>query len=158
MAGHTCLGSRERLCEHNLQSCTSSGGCLLSLRSRGAAGGVLERLKRFPDAGLLVLHSLSGQSKELTTAVGFGCWFSVGLPMLRSKKGRLIVSVLPRACVLTETDGSSVACSGKAAEPWKVVLAATALASLWEETLEDARALLAGNLETQKSGFKGALA
>ncbi len=69
--------------EHILRSCASGGGRLMSIHSRGAAGPVLDSLRRFPNAGVPVLHWFSGTLAELDAAIAFGCWFSVGLPMFR---------------------------------------------------------------------------
>ena len=51
-----------------------------------------------PDAGISILHWFSGTVSELTAAIDFGCWFSVGLPMLRSKKGQALVTFREIEC------------------------------------------------------------
>lgn len=132
--------------EHILRSCAASGGRLMSIHSRGAAGAVLDSLKRFPSAGVPVLHWFSGTLTELDAAVNYGCWFSVGLPMLRSKKGQTILSRIPRERLLTETDGPFVESHGKATRPWDVEVAERELANLWKVPFEETRQCLSANL------------
>ena len=135
-----------RVFEHILRSCESSGGRLMSIHSRAAAGAVVDSLRRYPNAGVPVLHWFSGTLGELDAAVRFGCWFSVGMPMLRSKKGQSILSRIPRDHLLTETDGPFVECNGRPAQPWQVELAEQELASLWRIPVKEARQILTENL------------
>lgn len=72
--------------ERILESCTRSGGKILSVHSRGATSEVLERLHKFSDSGKPVLHWFSGTKNQLQLAIDMGCWFSVGPAMLCSKK------------------------------------------------------------------------
>jgi len=136
-----------RVFEHILRSCSSAGGRLMSIHSRGAAGPVLDSLRHFPNAGVPVLHWFSGSLGELDSAIDFGCWFSVGLPMFRSKKGREILSRIPRDRILTETDGPFVESNGKPTHPWEVDVVEKELAFhcqiSWEETRQTLRANLA---------------
>jgi TatD DNase family protein len=140
-----------RVFERILHFCAASGGRLMSIHSRAAAGAVLASLKRFPNAGTPVLHWFSGTLGELDVAISFGCWFSVGLPMLRSKKGRMIVSRIPRDRVLTETDGPFVESNGTPVQPWDVDVAEKELASLWRLPFEDTQATLRNNLESLRA-------
>jgi TatD DNase family protein len=136
--------------EHILRSCTSLGSRLMSIHSRGAAPGVLELLRRYPGAGIPVLHWFSGNVSDLEAALGFGCWFSVGLPMLRSKKGKAIVDRIPRDRILTETDGPFVELNGKPMHPWEVSIVEQELASIWSTAVEETRQTLHENLVNLK--------
>jgi len=135
-----------RVFEHILRSCASAGGRLMSIHSRGAAGRVLDSLRRFPNAGVPVLHWFSGTAAELSAAIDFGCWFSVGLPMFQSKKGRAILSRIPRDRILTETDGPFVESNGKPAEPWEVETTERELATLWKVPRDETCQALLANL------------
>jgi TatD DNase family protein len=64
--------------DHILASCAKAGGRILTLHSRAAATDVLDALKRRPGYDVAVLHCFSGTQRELSRAVGMGCWFSVG--------------------------------------------------------------------------------
>lgn len=137
--------------EHILQSCTNAGGRLMSIHSRRAASPVIDCLKKFPGAGIFVLHWFSGTPKELEEAVRRGCWFSIGLPMLLSKKGRDLVLRIPRDRLLTETDGPFTGIDGSPSCPWDVVLAENALSEVWNATGESTRSMLAENLRRLQS-------
>jgi TatD DNase family protein len=91
--------------DHILASCEKDGGKILSIHSRRATTQVIERLLVHPTAGVPILHWFSGSAGELERAIKANCWFSVGALMLSTKKGRLLVSRMPRDRVLTETDG-----------------------------------------------------
>jgi len=132
--------------EHILRSCSSAGGRILSIHSRRAALPVLDCLKNHPDAGVPVLHWFSGTTRDLELALGCGCWFSVGSPMLTSKKGRELVARIPRSRILTETDAPFTEINGRPSYPWDVVLAEHLLGEIWGVSDEEVRALVAENL------------
>lgn len=123
-----------RVFQHILHACGKAGGRLLSIHSRRAAKAVLEALAKQGDAGVAILHWFSGTMSELHQAIELGCWFSVGLPMLRSKKGRSIVSSLPRNRVLTETDGPFAQQDGRPLYPWDIRQTTSELARVWNES------------------------
>ena len=129
-----------------LQSSARAGGRIMSIHSRGAAGPVIEALQLSPDAGTPVLHWFSGSPTELKRAVDLGCWFSVGQPMVQSKKGKELVCQMPRERVLTESDGPFVRIAGRAAHPWDVGQTELALASLWGMPVDDLREFFESNL------------
>ena len=131
---------------HILRSCENAGGRVLSIHSRRAAAQVLAELREFPDAGLPVLHWFSGSLDELKQAIEIGCWFSVGLPMLQSKRGRRLVASLPSNRVLTETDGPFVRIDVRPAYPWDTEATERELASLWNRPGEQTSTVLAENL------------
>lgn len=77
----------------SIHSVRSAAECLDVLGETGA----LERCR-------CVFHWFSGTSDELHRAVLADCWFSVGLPMLRTRRGREYARQLPLRRLLTETD------------------------------------------------------
>lgn len=137
--------------EYILGACESAGGRIMSVHSRRAAAPMIESLRRFPDAGVPVLHWFSGTQKELDQAIRQGCWFSVGLPMVIAKKGREIISRIPRNRLLTETDGPFAETNGTPACPWHVGLVEHALSDLWCIDIQSATALLAENLRSLRA-------
>lgn len=139
-----------RVFEHILRSCEAAGGRRMSIHSRAAASPVIDTLKRFPAAGAPVLHWFSGTHRELDAAIAIGCWFSVGPPMVLSKKGRSLVASMPRDRILTETDGPFVETQGRAARPWDVGLVEAGIAELLSTSVSDVQRLLCDNLARMK--------
>ncbi len=131
--------------EHILNSCSRSGGRIMSIHSRCAAQAVLNRLSSRA-SGLPILHWFSGSLKELEQANSIGCWFSVGPAMLNSANGRKLVSRMPRARVLTETDGPFAHIDGKPLMPWDSQSAASGIAAVWGLPLKDTEDILNENL------------
>lgn len=90
--------------------CVRSGGRAVSIHAvgKGAAGRVLDILENarfFADgSNCAVFHWFSGSSDELVRARDLGCRFSVGLPMLRAKRGRAYAAQIPESQLLLETD------------------------------------------------------
>lgn len=132
--------------EHILRSCEDAGGRIMSIHSRRAAAAVLERIEACPRAGTPILHWFSGSNKELDRAVDCGCWFSVGPAMLSGDRGRKLASRMPRERVLTETDGPFTQSSGRPLFPWDVEAAEKLLADIWNESLDETRKIIKGNL------------
>ncbi len=117
--------------ERVLAASQSRGGRIFTIHSRGAADAVVSALHRHRCSATAVLHWFSGTQKELDAATAFGCWFSVGPAMLRSEKGRQLVSRMPRDRVLTETDGPFAREGKRPLNPGDVRLAVAQLANLW---------------------------
>lgn len=131
--------------DHVLRSCAREGGRVMSIHSRGAATATLEALAARPDAGLPVLHWFTGTPRNLKTAIDLGCWFSVGLPMLATDKGRELVRSIPVDRILTETDGPFTTTSGGPSYPWHVTKTLEALAQVVPLPTVDARQLVSQN-------------
>lgn len=85
---------------------TSSHKRVISLHSAKAAGAVLDVLERWDATAenACVFHWFSGSCEELQRAISMGCYFSVGERMVRSKKGREYVKLIPADRLLLETD------------------------------------------------------
>ncbi len=133
--------------EHILAACRSAGGRIMSIHSRRAVSAVLDRLQRFSDSGIPVLHWYSGGVRDLRRAIDLGCWFSVGPGMLFSDKGRGLVAGMPSNRVLTESDGPFAMLHGQRALPWDVDVVVSQLAIVWSVSREDAELRLKGNLQ-----------
>jgi TatD DNase family protein len=139
--------------EHILAKCSEAGGRIMTLHSRRASRAVLDRLESFPDAGIPILHWFSGSLRDLDRAVQLGCWFSVGLAMLRSAHGRKIAGRLPRESVLTESDGPFAQLEGKPLMPGQVEAAIVELSKLWYLPYCEVLTILRKNL-TKLSQFR----
>jgi len=116
-----------------LEYCSRSGGRILSIHSRRAASEVLKCLRRYPSAGIPILHWFTGSHKELRDAINFGCWFSIGPAMLYSAKSREQIAIMPVDRVLTESDGPFTQHEGHPLYPWDVSRALDALADIWNK-------------------------
>lgn len=133
--------------DHILSSCENAGGRILSIHSRRATTQVIERLLAYPTAGVPILHWFSGSANELVRAIDGNCWFSVNALMLATKKGRSLVSKMPRDRVLTETDGPFAQVTGAALMPWDVHDAEKLLGEIWEIPLTETQSMLRANLK-----------
>lgn len=129
-----------------LKFASREGGRILSIHSRRAPDEVLDCLRAEPNAGTAVLHWFSGSQAQLRRAVDQGCWFSVGLPMSRSDRGRALLAKLPRDRVLTETDGPFAQENGRALMPSDVSGMSEALSSVWKVPLDEVKSQMAANL------------
>jgi TatD DNase family protein len=139
------LALQEEVLRKVLLACTSYGGRILSLHSRGAVSSLLGLLTAHPLAGVPVLHWFAGTPRELQRASAMGCWFSVGPAMLRGQKGRELVAAMPRDRVLTETDGPFARKGKDPLMPWDVIDAESTLADVWELPVEQVRATVLAN-------------
>lgn len=128
-----------------LHLCADNGGRIVSLHSRRAVSEVLDEVQLRANAGLFVLHWFTGTYRELERAISLGCWFSVGPAMMRSEKGKALVSRMPRERVLTESDGPFAKIEGRRASPWDVDLAISGIGLSWNETQEATRRLVMEN-------------
>jgi TatD DNase family protein len=118
---------------------------VVSLHSRGAEkeliGLLASRHLRGP-----VLHWYSGQRPHVDDALGAGCYFSVNLPMTRSKKGRALLDVLPQERVLTETDGPYAKNGRRESRPTDIPAVIESLARLWGLSTVDAQQVVWDNM------------
>ena len=128
--------------------CAKEGGRVFSVHSRRAASEVLNAIERQPDAGTAVLHWFSGTARELSRAISYGCWFSIGPAMLAGTKGQKLVASMPRERVLTESDGPFAQLAGHTLMPWDVPATYPVLAQLWDTDISDVALQLRDNLCT----------
>ena len=125
-----------------LAACRRAKGRILSIHSRRATSKVLELIAAQPEAGIPILHWFSGSPDDLARANACGCWYSVGPAMLASRKGRALVSLMPRDRVLTESDGPFALIDDRVAMPWDVANAIDTIARLWRvSNMETAQAV-----------------
>jgi TatD DNase family protein len=139
---------QRRVFERILAVSRERGGKIFTVHSRAAADTVIDTLAKHDCTSTAVLHWFSGTLKQLDTAVGAGCWFSVGPAMLRSEKGKQLVLKMPRNRILTETDGPFALVDSKPLQPRDVALAVKGLASLWAMEASAVDKLLQSNLRT----------
>jgi len=130
-----------------LFACEANGGRIITLHSRGAASEVLDKLDKYREAGVPILHWFSGSLKELEKAIRLGCWFSVGPAMLNSKRGMELAANMPQDRILTETDGPFTQQKGKPYMPWDVAIAVEKLGLIWGIDTQKAQSQIRSNLQ-----------
>ena len=79
---------------------------VLSIHSVRAAGEVLDLLERTgcDKRCHCIFHWFSGSTDELWRAIRMGCWFSCGPHMMKVKRSREYVKLIPATKLLLETD------------------------------------------------------
>ncbi len=131
-----------------LEACSDAGGRILSIHSRRATPHVLDELAAHPAAGTPILHWFSGTVRDMTRAIELGCWFSIGLPMLKTEKSRSLIARMPPERVLTESDGPFAQVNERPAMPWDTLEATKGLAAIWQTGEREAQTRLAENLKS----------
>lgn len=127
-----------------LDRCAHFGDRVLTVHSRRSAADVIACIgPTFP--GTVILHWFSGSKRDLRAGLDAGCYFSVNPAMVRSERGRALLSDIPRDRMLTETDGPFVVVSGRPALPTDVEQVVEALAKLWAVEPNDAAATILAN-------------
>jgi len=100
------LEHQKKVFRRILECCSNAGGKILSVHSVRSASLVMNLIDELPDSkNKYIFHWFSGSSSELKRAISLGSYFSVNSGMLKSAKGRGLVTEIPRDRILTETDG-----------------------------------------------------
>lgn len=131
-----------------VEQCNSAGGKVVTVHSRRAADDVVDAFGA-GFRGTYILHWYSGGVRALRRALSNGAFISVNPAMMRSDRGRALVAEVPRARVLTETDGPFVtmgsAAVPTAATPADVRGVVVELGLLWGVDPAEARDIVYGN-------------
>jgi TatD DNase family protein len=92
--------------KHILTRCSERGDKVLSVHAVRSVDTVLDMIERYMprDRGVIVLHWFTGTKAQAKRALKLGCFFSVNYAMLRSKRGKEIISLVSTDRILTETD------------------------------------------------------
>lgn len=139
---------QRRVLETILGWCDTAADKVLTLHSRRAADDVVDAVgPQF--RGRWILHWYSGSRRTLERALAYGAYVSVNPAMLRSAKGRALVTAVPRERVLTETDGPFVqAADGAPMRPVGVAEVTSGLARLWDVPPHIAQRQVAASFRT----------
>lgn len=140
------LEVQKQIFQSILERCAEAGGKIITVHSVRSAGAVLDMVEsHLPrDRGTIVLHWFTGSKSEARRATMLGCYFSANLEMLRSDRGRALVSDLQMDRLLTETDGPFTLVDGRPSEPADVHSVVEAVARLRGISTED----LSRNIQT----------
>lgn len=133
-----------KVLEQILACCAEYGNKVLTVHSRRAAEDLISVIgKDYP--GKTILHWYSGSIRELKRALNYGFYFSVNSAMVKSKRGRNLISKIPRDRLLTETDGPFIRISGELANPRHVSQVLKGLGEIWSIGFDEARGQVLGN-------------
>jgi TatD DNase family protein len=116
----------------------------VTIHSRRAEAAVLEMLAE-EYSRPVVFHWYSGSLKSLSLAIERGHFFSINPAMVLNEKGRAIVRRLPRARVLTESDGPFINIGDRTIVPGDVKVVEDALATMWSTEPSAVRISIAEN-------------
>lgn len=140
------LGLQKEVFGEILRACAKVGGRIMSIHSRHASGEVIEALEKRQDAGVAILHWFSGPLSHVDKAVDIGAWFSVGLPMLKSRRAASLITRIPRERILTETDAPFASTSDEHYPTAVVAQTLRVLSEIWDCDENETRKQLRSNL------------
>ena len=88
------------------EACAREGGKLLTIHAVRSADAVLDVLEqtRCLESNQVILHWYSDSNPALWRAIRAGCFFSVNMRMLQTKRGREYAKLVPPERLLLETD------------------------------------------------------
>lgn len=133
------LDKQEYIFEYTIKECQNAGGRIISIHSRGAVFKVLSILRKYPDNGCPILHWFSGSIEELNESIKMNCFFSVNPVMIKSKKGKDLVSRMPPKLILPESDGPFTTQNGNPIMPWQAMDICRNLSTIWDIPITDTR-------------------
>jgi TatD DNase family protein len=102
---------------------------VLTIHSRGAAKEVVDRMEQTSAVG--IMHWYTGSLSVAERALAAGLYFSVNPSMVRSKRGKRLLQLLPKDRVLTETDGPYCRVGSRKSLPSDVVSVVEHLGICW---------------------------
>lgn len=136
--------------QHIAAQCERAGDKILTVHSRRAVTEVVALLaskRMIARNNQVILHWFSGTTRELERAIAAGVYFSVNHQMVRSSKGKQLVSLMPLHRVLTETDAPFTFDTTITTREQSLIATVTQLALIWQMTHEQARSLLWNNFK-----------
>lgn len=116
----------------------------VTLHSRGAEEDVADILHQ---SGVIecVFHWFSGGTKALKAVIERGHYFSINTAMVKTQKGRSLLSLVPRERILTETDGPYIKIGTRSARPSDVMIVLSGIAEVWGTSIGDVETQVYGN-------------
>jgi TatD DNase family protein len=136
-----------RRCTKPIRECEKAGGRIISIHSRKAASKILSIIRKYPNCGIPILHWFSGSVSELKEAIEMKCFFSVNPVMIKSEKGKNLVSRIPYGLILPESDGPFTIQNGKTIMPWEAMSICSDLIDIWRLPISDIEGHIKNNLK-----------
>lgn len=142
------LDAQKQVFRTVLERCADAGGKILTVHSTRSVPIVLKMIERHlpQDRGVVVLHWFTGTRAEARLGAALGCYFSINSEMMRSDRGRALVSELPTDRILTETDGPFTIIDGQPAEPATIGATVRSIAKARKESQESVAYAIQANL------------
>ncbi len=140
------LPQQELIFDKTIKECQKAGGRIISIHSRGAVAKVLEILKKYPNSGIPILHWFTGSITDLQAAIDMQCRFSINPLMVYSKKGKDLISRIPKYLIFPESDGPFAILNGKPVMPWEAMDVCTSLSEIWVIPIEEVKSIMHKNL------------
>lgn len=146
---HT-FNEQKKVFGHILKCCAEMNDKIISVHSVRSASSTLDLIDKYlpSDKGSIVLHWFTGNLKEARRAVSLGCYFSINLAMLLTKKGCELVKSLPTNKIITETDGPFIEWQGKISKPKDVINNITLLSQLLGRTRLEISQIIFSNFKS----------
>jgi len=142
---HQFFISQRKVFEEIVSKCYEVGNRVLSIHSRRAASDVIRIVgKNFP--GTVILHWYSGGMGDLEKAIEYNFYFSINPAMIRSKAGQKIISRIPPARILTETDGPFLEHNNRLAEPRDISDVIRYLSRVWKTDIHGSNSRISTNI------------
>jgi TatD DNase family protein len=116
---------------------------VLSLHTRKAEKRTLDILEGFPDAGTPVLHWFTGSLPQAKRALELGAYFSINPKMIKTKKGKELISIIPLNRLFTETDYPFVD-----TKPWEVYLVEDSIAQIKNVSSQEVNSAILSNFRS----------
>ncbi|MCD4687243.1 MAG: TatD family hydrolase [Anaerolineae bacterium] len=139
--------AQRRVFEHFLAAARDQHK-LVNLHTKGAERDVLQLLQHYSISRAIV-HWYSGSIRVLRDMIDYGCYFTVGVQVLRSRSIRTIARRIPEDRLLTETDnpgGWEWMTNGEVGQPDVLHDVVRTLAEVRETTEDAIRATVRANL------------
>lgn len=133
--------------------CLSGQKKILSLHSRRAEKEVFEHLQ-LNKIGAAIFHWYSGPLSLIDKIADAGYYFSINPAMIISENGQKIISRIPLANILTETDGPFTEVSGRQTKPNDVAVVYEFLAKSLGKSISDVDEIITTNFRRLISGLK----
>ncbi len=126
---------------------------LLSIHSRQAEKETLYYLDKYK-VQKAIFHWYSGTVKILLEIFKSGYYASVNPVMLKSQKGRNVISNIPREKILTESDGPYTMVKNRSLTPSDVREVYEYLAGIWNINLNEVKSQIKSNFNNIISNIK----
>jgi len=134
-------------------TCLSGQKKILSLHSRRAEKEVFEHLK-LNKIGAAIFHWYSGPLSLIDKIADAGYYFSINPAMTISENGQKIISRIPLANILTETDGPFTEINGRQTRPTDVSFVYQHLAKTLAKTNQEVEDIISANFQRLLNDIK----
>lgn len=135
---------RQRRVFERILELSAAQATVMTIHSRQAIDDVLAMLgTNYPATP--ILHWFAGTVTQLERATESGCYFSVNLAMVRSRRNKARLKGIPESRLLIESDGPFVKRDGRPVLPADLVEIVKQLAYLYRKTVEEMARTIAEN-------------